>query len=122
MGDFLGDRIRFLREKHQLSQKQLAAHLNISNVQLSRYESGSRTPDPEIITRFASFFKVSTDFLLGLTPSIQENHMPFIKNEDIQFLQAIKSIAGLEEFIRSVIQTPKDFEKLNQIWKIIKDQ
>jgi transcriptional regulator with XRE-family HTH domain len=63
----LGTRIKYLREKQDLSQTRLASSLDITNTQLSRYESGDRKPDPETITRIANYFEVSTDYLLGRT-------------------------------------------------------
>lgn len=66
----LGDRIKHLREQASLSQKRLAESLGISNVQLSRYETGDRKPDPDTIRQIADYFDVSVDYLLGRdTPS-----------------------------------------------------
>ncbi|MEX3715421.1 helix-turn-helix transcriptional regulator [Cytobacillus horneckiae] len=63
--NILGNRIKYLRNQNNYSQKRVADALGISNVQLSRYESGDRKPDPEMIKAFAEFFDVTTDFLLG---------------------------------------------------------
>jgi len=117
MRQSLGERIRHLRDRQNLSQKQLAIQLNISNVQLSRYESGDRTPDPEIIVHIACFFNVSTDYLLG-----RQNQLPskIDNTEDHQFIESIKKIDGLGSFIRSIIKHPEHFEKIEQIWDIIK--
>ncbi|WP_010279824.1 helix-turn-helix domain-containing protein [Paenibacillus senegalensis] len=66
----LGNRIKHLREQASLSQKRLAEALGISNVQLSRYETGDRKPDPDTIRQIADYFDVSVDYLLGRdTPS-----------------------------------------------------
>jgi len=117
MRQSLGERIRHLRDRQNLSQKQLALQLNISNVQLSRYESGDRTPDPEIIVHIACFFKVSTDYLLGI-----QNQLPTKRNdiEDHQLIESIKKIDDLESFIYSIIKHPEHFKKIEQIWDIIK--
>ncbi|MFD0825811.1 helix-turn-helix domain-containing protein [Neobacillus sp. M.A.Huq-85] len=63
----LGKRLKFLREKYTYSQKRVADAIGISNVQLSRYESGDRNPDPELIAKFADYYEVTTDFLHGRT-------------------------------------------------------
>lgn len=68
----LGNRIKHLREQSALSQKRLAEALGISNVQLSRYETGDRKPDPDTIKQIADFFDVSVDYLLGRdTPGVE---------------------------------------------------
>ncbi|NEW07142.1 helix-turn-helix transcriptional regulator [Paenibacillus sp. SYP-B3998] len=62
-----GDRIALLREKHALTQEELANKLGISRAALSHYETSRREPDYDTINKVASFFKVSVDYLLGRT-------------------------------------------------------
>nr|WP_239549232.1 helix-turn-helix transcriptional regulator [Scopulibacillus daqui] len=122
IGNTLGSRIRFLREKHDLSQKQLAKLLGISNVQLSRYESGDRKPDPEMIAAFAEFFKVPTDFLLGLTSTtVQENASLYLSQEDIKLIKSIKNAPEIESFIHDLLNHEELFHKLKKIYLILKD-
>ena len=59
-----GDVLRELLEEQNLSQKQLAAELNISASALGNYIRNNREPDFEILKRIARYFCVSTDFLL----------------------------------------------------------
>jgi transcriptional regulator with XRE-family HTH domain len=70
----LGKRLKYLREKFNYSQKRVADSIGISNVQLSRYESGDRNPDPDLIAKFADFFDVTTDFLHGRTDEKNESY------------------------------------------------
>jgi transcriptional regulator with XRE-family HTH domain len=60
-----GDRIHLLREKHALTQEELAGKLGISRASLSHYETSRREPDYETTNKIATFFKVSIDYLLG---------------------------------------------------------
>ncbi|MFS0836743.1 helix-turn-helix domain-containing protein [Paenibacillus sp. UNC499MF] len=62
-----GDRIAQLREKHALTQEELANKLGISRAALSHYETSRREPDFETMNKIATFFKVSADYLLGRT-------------------------------------------------------
>lgn len=112
--DILGKRIRYLREKYQLSQKQLATRVNLTNAQLSRYELGERKPDPEIIKDIADFFDVSTDYLLGRTdnPDLIEE-----KNEE----SLLDPELGV--FFKEIKNAPEDRqEQLRKIWEIIKSE
>jgi len=122
MGDTLGVRIRHLRETYSLSQKQLAEALSLSNVQLSRYELGSRTPDPDTIVKIAMFFNVSTDFLLGMTPSVKEPTPSYDSSESRVLLSRIKEVEGLEAFINSCLESPHLFQTLKGIWLVLKNQ
>lgn len=51
-----------------MSLKELAAQFGLSHSTLSKYETGSRHPDPDTIIMLAKYFNVSTDYLLGLSP------------------------------------------------------
>lgn len=62
-----GERIALLREKHALTQEDLANKLGISRASLSHYETSRREPDYDTINKIASFFKVSIDYLVGRT-------------------------------------------------------
>lgn len=60
-------RIRDLREDHDLPQKELAAHLNCSQVCYSYYELGRRNIPIETLIQLADYYHTSVDYLLGLT-------------------------------------------------------
>lgn len=60
----IGNNIRILRQKNNLTQKQLADKLNISLQSVAHYEANRRNPDPYMLQRIAQLFNVSTDYLL----------------------------------------------------------
>lgn len=60
-------RLKQLREKTGLNQKECAEKLNISRGSISFYENGERLPDIETIYNMSKFFDVSADYLVGLT-------------------------------------------------------
>jgi len=64
---FLGIRLREVREKRGLNQRELAelAGSYVSN--MSYYESGKRIPSLELFVKIAGVLGVSTDYLLGNT-------------------------------------------------------
>jgi DNA-binding XRE family transcriptional regulator len=59
------DKLKELRTKKGLSQEELAQKLFITRETVSRYESGTRSPDLATLKRIAVFFDVSLDELLG---------------------------------------------------------
>jgi transcriptional regulator with XRE-family HTH domain len=73
VSDILGKRLRYLRDKRGLSQKFVAEKFGIANNTLSGYEAGDRKPSPELITKFAEFYEVTTDYLLGVTDKMYRN-------------------------------------------------
>ena len=63
----LGEKLSELRREVGLSQSQAASNLNVSQSLLSHYETGSREPKLEFISRACDYYGVSADFLLGRT-------------------------------------------------------
>ncbi len=61
--------ISLLRKERGLSQKSAAEALHVSQALLSHYENGAREPSYDFLIRAATFYRVSTDYLLGLTMS-----------------------------------------------------
>ena len=60
-------RIRDLREDSDLTQKQMAKILNCSQQVYSNYELGQRDIPTDILIKMALFYKVSTDYILGIS-------------------------------------------------------
>lgn len=54
-----------LRQKNNLTQKQLCDILNIGRSTYSYFETGTRTPDIDTLLLIAHFYQVSVDGLLG---------------------------------------------------------
>ena len=60
-------RIKQLREFQGKSQKEVSVDLGVSQATVSGWESGLKTPSAKSTLRIAKYFKVSVDYLLGLT-------------------------------------------------------
>ena len=59
-------RIKELREFYKLQQKELASILEISPNTLSQYENEKRQLPIDVLIKLARYYKVSTDYILGL--------------------------------------------------------
>ncbi|MGN0741668.1 MAG: helix-turn-helix domain-containing protein [Candidatus Fimadaptatus sp.] len=60
-------RIRDLREDNDMTQRQLAAMLRLTQPQYCRYEQGYRDPPTDILIQLADIFGTSTDYILERT-------------------------------------------------------
>ena len=60
-------RVYDLREDHDLTQKTVAAYLEIQPNVYRRYEKGVRDFPVWAIIKLADYYQVSTDYLLGRT-------------------------------------------------------
>ena len=59
------ERLRILRKDKGLTQEELGEKVGVSNVSISWYESGNRTPDAATLNKLADVLETSTDYLLG---------------------------------------------------------
>ena len=60
-------RIRDLREDADLTQKEMAQFLNLSQRAYAHYENGTRNIPLDVLIELADFHDVSIDYLLGRT-------------------------------------------------------
>lgn len=58
-------RLRQLRTNKKLTQKNVAEFLGVDRTTYVKYETGASEPNFETLQRLATFFGVSTDYLLG---------------------------------------------------------
>ena len=65
MYDF-GLRLKQLREKHNLSQSQVAKRLGITRAAISSYENNISLPSVNVLAELALLYRVSTDYPLGV--------------------------------------------------------
>ena len=63
--NILGNRIRNLREDHDLTQKELSLMIGLTPKMISFYENNQRTPPLDILLKLAKIFEVSVDYLIG---------------------------------------------------------
>lgn len=70
MAEF-GDRLKALRQRNKLGQKEVGAILGVSDSSIRKYEKGERTPTPEAIKKLSDYFGVSADYILGNEPSFE---------------------------------------------------
>lgn len=61
-----GEQIRTLRELRGLTARDLAAELDVTEVSLRRWETGTRSPSDLHKIRIASFFNVDPNMLFPL--------------------------------------------------------
>ena len=69
-----GDNLRTLIEERDLTQKELAAKLNIAPSTMGSYVQNTREPDFATLKAIAKFFNVSIDYLLDNHTGKTANH------------------------------------------------
>lgn len=59
------DILKELRQKHDMTQDQLAEKLSVTRQAVSRWENGESVPNPETLKQLSALFDTSINHLLG---------------------------------------------------------
>ena len=65
-----GEKIRLLREEHELNQTELGAAVQMTQRKISYIECDQYEPSIEDIRLFCKYFQVSADYLLGFPKNL----------------------------------------------------
>jgi len=76
----LGDKIKALRQKKKLTQKELADDLTISQSTIGMIERNDRGASKELLIKLASYFGITVDYLLSDEKDI--NYTSELNNKD----------------------------------------
>lgn len=85
LNEAVSKRLRELRAGIKLSQAKLAAMFGVAQSLIARYETGEHLPPLELLIKYADFFDVSMDFLVGRTDAPQGklyHYQPKAINDD----------------------------------------
>ena len=100
-------RIKEIRNGCNISQKQLAAYLGISQCNLCDWEKGRSQPDIDMLIKIADYLEVSVDNLIGRSSL---KHSGKSGNDDA------------ERIVAAVRNMPvRDLEKLKAVMKVLFD-
>ncbi|MWC28100.1 helix-turn-helix transcriptional regulator [Paenibacillus sp. MMS18-CY102] len=61
----MGDRLRELRLRKNLSQEEVARQIGITRSAYSHYEINNRQPVYDTLIKLSSYFEVSLDYIIG---------------------------------------------------------
>ena len=61
------ERIKALREDNDITQTNIARHLNIAQNTYSQYENGKREVPINVLIQLCQYYEISADYILGLS-------------------------------------------------------
>ena len=67
MQEVLSQRLKTCRKEQKYTQKEVAIYCDITETAYQNYELGTREPKLSILIRIAGLYRVSLDYLVGLT-------------------------------------------------------
>lgn len=109
----IGEKIKELRKKNDLTQEKLADYLCVSYQAVSKWECGLSSPDISLIAPLTRLFHVSADELLCLTPEITDERKAYFDAEFHEFWKKEDHEADMEIARQAVAEYPGDFRYLH---------
>ena len=93
----LPKKLKALRMKYGLSQKQVSERIGVSPSIISGYETGERTPSTEVLLALSYLYRCSTDYLLGKKENAGKN----VINVDGMSERQVEALRLLVDSIKS---------------------
>ena len=84
-------RLRQLRLDKNLRQEQVAKLIGVNKSAISTYENNTRQPSFDILVRLATLYRVSTDYLLGMT-NIRSLDLSGLSDEEVSAVSELVAI------------------------------
>ncbi|MCC6096996.1 helix-turn-helix transcriptional regulator [Limosilactobacillus sp.] len=81
----IGERIKELRKSKKMSQSELGKFIGVSQTTVTAWENGRAEPSSSYVTKLATFFNVSTDYLLGRDPREDDLKTADLADDDTIF-------------------------------------
>lgn len=114
----LGNIIRSLRIKENLTQEELAKIIKVSRSTMGSYEQGTRDPNIETLERFADYFNVDMNYLTG---TVSEEYYLDLKSRQVaQEIFVNKELRALFDASRNA--SPEDLEIVKNLLLSLKNK
>jgi transcriptional regulator with XRE-family HTH domain len=125
LSKYVGNKIREFRKKKNLTQKELGAKIGVKHNTVSMYESGTISPEQDMLFALSEALDISVDELFP--PRTGEDSLETVlnKNENLDFedtvflkqlIDKVNSLSGeeREKFMDSIRMGVEYFNKFNK--------
>ena len=103
----LYERIKSLRNKNSMTQRELGAYLNVSEVSIRNWETGVKNPSMLAIIAMAKVFNITTDYLLGVNIEPESDNLLLNPREK----NLLSNYRVLDKYGRKAVETLCVLEK-----------
>ncbi|WP_176222153.1 helix-turn-helix domain-containing protein [Tuberibacillus sp. Marseille-P3662] len=121
----VGERLKELRNKKDLSQQELSNRIGIRRATYARYETDANQADYETLLKLAAFFNVTTDYILTGKSQLEYKHydpelLQLIKDPEVH--TAFKEIPGSNEQVKDELLDILRFLKYKERYRDSEDK
>lgn len=111
----IGENLRALRNKANITQEQLAEALEVSPQAVSRWENEAALPDISLLPIIANYFNVTTDYLLGVDTAHKQRAIETVIETDTKLRSEGKTKKSVDYLREKVREFPSDPEILHRL-------
>ncbi len=104
----IGEKIRLLRKRNDVTQDSLAVYLGVTPQAVSRWESGVCYPDMNVLPLIADYFSVTMDELLCYSGAQKDARVRAYREEIEHLLDLDRVTDALELCRRAMAEIPSD--------------
>lgn len=115
------NRIKELRQKQNLTLKELSSRTGISDVNLSRYERGSVQPREKMWKKLADYFDVSIGYLQGSVSEEHEAENLINEFEKVYLSKVQETLSHIEKSRLRISKISVNNENQEDINRIVKE-
>lgn len=94
----IGNRIRKYREERQLSQKEFAKMIGVSNSRVSNWEQGINRPDADLLADICRALNVSPSILLDVRLSADD-----LNDQERKIIKAYRTKTDLQKAVNILL-------------------
>ena len=116
----LASRLRELAEHSGKSVKTIASEIGITRQSLSGYLNGNNEPQASTICKIASYFGVSSDYLLGIDSANIDDNMQVLQCHTGLSIDSINTILSLNRGVKPLFGEAKT-KRINIFERVIND-
>ncbi len=91
------ERLKYAREKLNITMTEAAKRLNLSKIGYCRYEYGDRSPSLQTIEVIARCFNTSVNYLIGKTDDITPDTITISKAENPELFLLINEFRNFDD-------------------------
>ncbi|MBQ7827468.1 MAG: helix-turn-helix transcriptional regulator [Clostridia bacterium] len=111
----IGEKIKYLRQKNDVTQEKLAEYLGITYQSISKWENGNGMPDISLVVPLANFFGVSLDELFDRDSDMQAAEIEEYMKKAGELANRGLVAEELALWREAVQKYPRDYSCLNML-------
>lgn len=116
-------RLRKAMQQNEKSAKEISSQVGVTTAALSQYMTGAREPSIKVLIGLAQSLNVSTDYLLGLAPSMQVTGPDAVITKKYGLRDStVQIFAALNDAEYSSVESETDFQPRTGKYRVFSDE